>query len=311
MKISLVIPVKNEAESLENLCLSINRQTRQPDEIILIDGGSTDKTVEIARKIAARQTEFKLIETPQASPGKGRNIGVENARFEWIAFTDAGIKLENYWLEKLVEKTVENSEIDIVYGNYAPVIGNYFEKIATLVYVPAQTANGIRGKSIASYLMRRKVWAAVGGFPDLRAAEDLIFMEVAEKQNFKIAFAPNALVHWQLRPNLSGTFRKFVLYSKHNVWADRQWDWHYGVLKHYIVLVPILLLTLFHSWWWFAVVVLWLFARTAKRILFHRYEFGWQTLFNPLIFFGAAFLILVIDAATFVGWGQAILEWKR
>lgn len=311
MQISLVIPIKNEEESLENLCLSINRQTRQPDEIILVDGGSTDKTVEIARKIAASQTEFKLVETPQASPGKGRNIGVENARFEWIAFTDAGIKLENDWLEKLVEKAVEDTGIDIVHGNYAPVVSNYFEKIAMLVYVPAQTANSIRGKSIASYLMRKKVWAAVGGFPDLRAAEDLMFMEVAEKQNFKFAFAPDALVHWQLRPNLSSTFRKFMLYSKYNVWAGRQWDWHYGVLKQYLVLVPILFLTLFHSWWWLAIAVLWLFARTAKRISPHRCEFGLPTLFNPLIFSGAAFLILVVDAATFVGWGQAILERKR
>jgi len=311
MQISLVIPIKNEEESLENLCLSINRQTRQPDEIILVDGGSTDKTVEIARKIAASQTEFKLVETPQASPGKGRNIGVENARFEWIAFTDAGIKLENDWLEKLVEKAVEDARIDIVYGNYAPVVGNYFEKIATLVYVPAQTAKGIRGKSIASYLMRKKVWSAVGGFPDLRAAEDLMFEEAAERQNFKFAVAPDALVHWQLRPNLSSTFRKFVLYSKYNVWAGRQWDWHYGVLKQYLVLVPILLLTLFHNWWWLAAVVLWLFVRTAKRILPHRCEFGLPALFNPLIFFGAAFLILVIDVATIIGWGQAILERQR
>ena len=68
MQISLVIPIKNEDESLGNLCLSINLQTRRPDEIILVDGGSTDKTVQIARKkIAGSQTEFKLIEMPQAS----------------------------------------------------------------------------------------------------------------------------------------------------------------------------------------------------------------------------------------------------
>ena len=275
----------------------------------MVDGGSTDKTVEIAEKIAARRTEFKLIKTPQASPGKGRNIGTENARFEWIAFTDAGIILENDWLEKIVEKAAE--DIDIVYGNYAPIINSYFEKIAVLVYVTAQTADGIRGKSIASYLMRKEVWTAVGGFPDLRAAEDLMFMEAAEKLNFKFAFAPDALIHWQLRPNLSSTFRKFVLYSKHNVWASRQWDWHYGVLKQYLVLIPFLFLALFHSWWWLAVILLWLFARTAKRSLPHRTAFGLVAIFNPLIFIGAAGLILVVDAATFIGWGQAILTRRK
>ena len=306
MKISLVIPIKNEEQSLTSLCSSINNQTRQPDEIILVDGGSTDRTIEIARQIILNQLNFRLIETPQASPGRGRNIGTDKARFEWVAFTDAGITLESDWLEKLVEKAVEDEETDIVYGNYAPVINSYFEKIAALVYVPAQSADGIRGKSIASYLMRKKVWEAVGGFPDLRAAEDLIFMEAAEKRNFKFAFAPDALIRWQLRPNLTGTFRKFVLYSKHNVWAGRQWDWHHGVLKQYVVLIPVLILILIHSWWWTIFIILWLLARTAKRILPHRREFGWLTLFNPLTFIGAAFLIPVIDAATFIGWGQAL-----
>jgi hypothetical protein len=40
----------------------------------------------------------------------------------------------------------------------------------------------------------------------------------------------------------------------------------------------------------------------------HRYEFGLRTLFNPLVFGGVALLILLIDAATFVGWGQAVLN---
>ncbi len=310
MKISLIIPIKNEAESLENLCLSINRQTRQPDETILVDGGSTDQTVAIARKITARQAEFNLIETAHASPGRGRNIGAENARFEWLAFTDAGIKLEADWLEKLVEKAVADAKVDIVYGNYAPVVGNYFEKIATLCYVPPFRENSIRGKFIASSLLKKEVWKAVGGFPDLRAAEDLMFMEAAEKQHFKFAFAPDALVRWHLRPNFSSTFRKFALYSKHNVWAGRQWDWHYGILRQYLILIPVLLLTVFHSWWWLIVVGLWLFARTAKRILPHRTEFGLLALFNPLVFFGAAVLILGIDAATFTGWKQAYAENK-
>ena len=307
-KISLVIPIKDEADSLENLCSSVSRQTRQPDEIILVDGGSTDETVEIAKRIIVNQSEFKLIETLQASPGKGRNIGTENAAFEWIAYTDAGIILENDWLEKLVEKT-EDVEVDVVYGNYTPIIESYFEKIATLAYVPAQNANSIRGKFIASCLIRKKVWTVSGGFPDLRAAEDLIFMEAAEKQNFNTAFAPDAVIHWKLRPNISSTFRKFALYSKYNVWAGRKWDWHYGVLKQYLILAPILFLAIFHAWW-AIVAVLWLLARTTKRIFPHFNEFGLFELVNPLTFFGAAFLILVIDAATFVGWGQAILGKK-
>src|SRR5947208_3320536 len=112
MEISLVIPVKNEEGSLENLYSSIRQQTRRPDEVVIVDGGSTDKTVEIGRRLSADESDFKFIETPQASPGRGRNIGIENARFEWIAFTDAGIKLEADWLKNLVGVVRDDPRLD-------------------------------------------------------------------------------------------------------------------------------------------------------------------------------------------------------
>ncbi len=115
MKISLIVPIKNESDSLENLIVSINRQVFKPAEIIFVDGGSTDDTLEIAEKLIAGDSRFKLIKTPQASPGKGRNIGAENAKFNWIAFTDAGIELYEHWLEDLVNKAVNNAGIDMGY----------------------------------------------------------------------------------------------------------------------------------------------------------------------------------------------------
>lgn len=310
MKISLVIPVKNEAESLEDLYCSICEQTLQPDEVVLVDGGSTDKTVEIAKKLKGGTFNFKIIETPQASPGKGRNIGVENTENDWIAFTDAGIRLEKDWLEKLVQVAEISLQTDIVYGNYSPVTDAFFEKCAAISYVPPLRENQIRGKSIASFLMKKKVWEAVGGFHDLRAAEDMMFMEAAEVKGFIFDFAPEAKIHWYLQPDLTSTFRKFVLYSKHNVWANRQWDWHYGVAKLYLFVLPFILLAVLHSPWWLIGILLWLMARTVKRIVPHRYEFGLMPLLNPGYFFSIMFLILVIDLATFIGWGQAILSSK-
>jgi glycosyltransferase involved in cell wall biosynthesis len=307
LKISLVIPMKNESDSLAELTASIKEQTFQPDEIVLVDGGSTDNTIEIAERLSAENPNIKLVRTPEASPGKGRNIGIENARNEWIALTDAGIKLEPTWLENLVKVAENSPEADLIYGNFSPITGSLFERCAAISYVPALRENSIRGKSVASMLMKKAVWKAVGGFPDLRAAEDLMFMETAEKQGFKSAFAPGAKVYWQLRPNLSSTFQKFVLYSKHNVWAGRAWDWHYGVAKQYLFVLPFVVLAIFHSWFWLIGVLAWLGARTAKRILLHRFEYGAKILFNPLIFCGVALLVLTIDAATFIGWAQAVL----
>lgn len=311
LQISLVIPVKNEADSLDLLIDSINKQSRAPDEIIFVDGGSTDGTVEIFRKLTAGDARYRIIETGKASPGKGRNIGTENARSEWIAYTDAGIKLENDWLEQLVEKAAEFPEADFIYGNVSAVVDTLFKKCAMFAYVAPQPKTGIRVKFIASSLVKKKVWQEVGGFPDLRAAEDLMFMEAVEDQGFKTAYAQKAMVYWQPQPHFAGTFRRFVTYSKFNVWAGRWRTWHYGLAKQYLIIAPFAALAFWHSYRWAVIILLWLLARTAKRILLHKREFGFGALFNPLIFAGVLLIILTLDAATFVGWGQALLQKKR
>lgn len=307
LKISLVIPLKNEACSLKELIDSIERQTFQPAEVILVDGGSTDKTVELAEQASLKNFRIKVIKIPQASPGKGRNTGIENARNEWIALTDAGIKLDKNWLAELSAEAEKNPDADIVYGNYSPQTDSFFEKCAALSYVPPLRENSIRGRSVASMLLRKKVWQEVGGFPDLRAAEDLIFMEAIAQKGFKSVFAPGAIMYWQLRPNLSSMFGKFVLYSKHNVLAGRQWDWHYGVLRQYILVFLFIILAIVHSWWWLTLPLLWLIVRTAKRILAHRYEYGLMPVLNPIYFVSIMFLVQIIDVATFVGWIQALM----
>lgn len=309
LQISLIIPVRDEAASCAELVASINRQTYAPAEIIIVDGGSTDGTADLARNLTGSDARYRIIEAGVASPGRGRNVGAEAARGDWLAFTDAGIKLSNDWLEKLVEAAQTANQPDIIYGNYAPVTRTFFEKCAAFAYVPGQGA-GIRGKFIASSLYKKEVWEKVGGFPDLRAAEDLMFMEAAEKNGFQSANAPAAMVFWSLRPDLFSTFRKFALYSKYNVWAGRQWDWHYGILRQYAVVAPFAVLAVLHSAWWWLVIPLWLAARAVKRMLPHRSEFGAATIFNPLYLLGVMFLIVTIDAATFLGWAQAVWEKK-
>lgn len=308
LKVSLVIPVKNEDHSLAELIESIENQSYQPDEVIFVDGGSTDRTIEIIECLSSKNPKFKFIKLSSSSPGKGRNTGIENTRNEWIALTDAGIEIEKDWLKNLVKELEDNPQADVIYGNYSPIIKCFFDQCAAICYVPRLTKNSIRGKSVATILLKKKVWEEVNGFPDLRAAEDLIFLEAVNKKEFKTASAPNAMVFWQLRPDLSSTFDKFIVYSKHNVLAGRAWDWHYGVARQYLIALFFIILAFVHSWWWLIIVFLWLVARVAKRILSHRFEYGLKPLLNPVYFLGITFTILIVDLATFIGWGQAVLQ---
>jgi glycosyltransferase involved in cell wall biosynthesis len=312
LQISLVVPVRNEEESLARLVSSIRAQTRQPEEVLLVDGGSNDRTVELARELAAGDERFRVVEAGEASPGRGRNVGASEARYPWLAFTDAGIGLDPEWLERLAEQVEAEPETEVVYGNFDPVTRTFFERCAAIAYVAPKTPHGddgslTRGRFIASSLMRREVWRRAGGFPDMRAAEDLIFMERVEAEGARTRWAPRANVRWQLQPNLARTFRRFALYSKHNVWAGRQRFWHYGIARQYAVALLFVVLAVVHSVWWLLVPALGLAARAAKSILRHREGRGLLWALNPLQFAGVVLVLLTVDLATFVGWAQALL----
>lgn len=310
LPVSLVIPVRDEEATVDSLLASIGAQTQPVDEVIFVDSGSSDRTVARLRNASLGNTPIRVIESGAGSPGKGRNIGIAAATNEWVALTDAGIKLEPRWLEELVEVVLRNPDVDVVYGNYEPVVDTFFERNAALVYVPAKQERAgakMRGPSIASCLMRREVWQAVGGFPDLRAAEDLMFMEQVERR-FKIGWAPRATVWWQLRPSLLSTFRKFVLYSRHNVIAGRQKYWHYGIARQYILASLVALVALVTGIWWLLLAIpLGLLLRVFKSIWSRRETLSVAGLINPLRWVHVMIITLAIDLATFVGWIQAYL----
>jgi cellulose synthase/poly-beta-1,6-N-acetylglucosamine synthase-like glycosyltransferase len=311
--ISLVVPVRNEEMSIGELIASISRQTRQPDEVILVDGGSTDLTVALAEGLTSGDPRYRIVRAGDATPGRGRNVGFAEARHDWVALTDAGIRLDPAWLERLAEVAERDPLVRVVYGNYEPVQETLFERCAALAYVPAKErrAGGrMRGPFIASALIHREVWEAVGGFPDLRAAEDLAFMERIDGQKFNVGWAPGANVAWRLQPTLARTFRRFVLYSKHNVWAGRQRHWHHGIARQYLVGLPFVVLAFAHSPWWLGAPLLGALTRVAKSIWIRREGRGLLWLLNPIQFAGVGLILAAIDLATFVGWLQARLAMR-
>jgi len=306
--ISLVIPVFNESASIAELIRSIQEQTLQPDEIIFVDGGSSDDTIELINAQTGHDPRYKTIRAGRAYPGKGRNIGATAAKNEWIAFTDAGIRLDKDWLKFMAEKRNEEPACSVIFGNFSPKVNTFFERCAAIAYVQSSKPGSIRGCSIVSCLLKKEAWEKVGGFPDWRAAEDLAFIEKIEAAGFKLAFAPNSMAWWQLQPGFASTFRKFDLYSMYNVWAGRQSHWHYGVLRHYLLMLAFCLLVVLHHWAWFLLVPAWMLARSAKRIIQHRHEFGIKILFNPAVIFQVALITLITDMATFTGWLKALVR---
>ena len=136
MKVSVIVPVRDEEDSIRELLDSLLAQTHPPDEIVITDGGSVDATPQIIEDYTLKGAPVKLIRAGAALPGRGRNLGSAQAKYEWLAFTDGGIRLEKGWLEALVAKASEDESTDIVYGSVEPVTDTFFTECAAIAYVP-------------------------------------------------------------------------------------------------------------------------------------------------------------------------------
>jgi len=272
MKISVVIPVRNEERSIGPLLEALLSQSLPPDEIVITDGGSTDATTAIIQDFINRGAPVRLIRTTHALPGRGRNLAAASTTNEWIAFTDAGIKPAPQWLEALAARAGKDSSADVVYGSYEPVVDTLFKECAAISYVspPAEIEGSLmRSQFIASALMRRVVWERVGGFPEhLRSAEDLLFMQRVAAEHFQIAYAPGAVVQWELQPNFWRTFKRFTIYSRNNIRAGLWRQWQGPILSRYLVLVLLILPSIVLGRWWLAVPFgLWILLLLARALV--------------------------------------------
>jgi glycosyltransferase involved in cell wall biosynthesis len=323
MKVSVVVPVRDEEDSIRELLDSLLAQTRPPDEVVITDGGSTDATPQIIDEYIRNGAPVRLIRAGPALPGRGRNLGAAQASHEWLGFTDAGIRLENNWLEALVSRA-EADDVDVVYGSWQPVTDTFFKQCAAIAYVPPPTPHdGIiaRPRFIASTLLRREAWATVNGFPEeLRSAEDLIFMDRVENAGYRFVYEPRAIVHWDLRPTLWATFKRFVVYSRNNIRAGLFWQWqatvlfkYYGVLA--ILLATVLILRPSLAWFPIAAWLLLLVARAAVAIRRNRSCYPASLLQNVVRVVMIIPLLAVLDAAAIVGSIQWLLldcfRWSR
>ena len=102
MKVSLICTVKDEKETIIELLENIFKQTMSPDEVVIVDGGSSDGTIDIIQRYSEK-LPLKLIVSTGANIAKGRNIAIKNASYDIIASTDGGCKLDEKWLENLIQ----------------------------------------------------------------------------------------------------------------------------------------------------------------------------------------------------------------
>jgi glycosyltransferase involved in cell wall biosynthesis len=308
VKFSIIVPVFNEEATVGPLLESIRTQTLPPAEVVLVDAGSTDRT---SQRIAAFSDvlPIRLLSRGRLNPGQARNEGVRTASHEWLAFTDAGIRLEPGWLQALAAAAVQG---DVVFGSYEPVCRTFFDQSAAIAYVPARRPDGVRGPVVCSMALRRAVFDQAGGFPPWRAAEDLAFMERVLSATPRVFFTSDAVAHWQMAAGPAATFHRFANYSRHNLKAGRGQHWHGALARQYAALLAVvgaLFVLGGGAVALFPIPTMWL-ARACKAAWQKRKSFPFSTL-QPARIVGASCVLAVVDAATWTGLVSWILERRQ
>lgn len=113
-KVSIIIPVYNKAPYLDSCISSVINQTYKNLEIIIIDDGSTDNSLEICENYRKKDERIQLISQENQGVSVARNKGIQKASGEWIYFLDADDYLELDAFEILVNEIIQDKEIDLI-----------------------------------------------------------------------------------------------------------------------------------------------------------------------------------------------------
>ena len=263
-EVSLVATVLNEAASLEPLLASLVQQTRPPDELVIVDGGSVDGTLAMLERFAqSGRLPVRVLHEPGYNISQGRNAAIQAARGPIIAVMDAGVRLAADWLEHLVapfEALPTQSAPDVVSGFFTAEPQSLFEIALGAVTLPAveEINPGSFQPSSRSVAFRKSAWRAVGGYPEwLDYGEDLVFDLELRDAGYMFAFEPRALVGFRPRTSLRAFAVQYYRYARGDGKADL---WRYRHLVRYgtyLVVGPGLAAMAIghHPVWWLALAL--------------------------------------------------------
>lgn len=209
--ISVVIPLYNKKQYIKNTIKSVLNQSFQDFEVIIVDDGSTDGSAQEAEKIV--DDRIRLIRQDNAGVSAARNRGIQEAKYDLIAFLDADDEWKQEYLETQYNLSIKYPECSVFACNYEfkdstgkikptiikklpfkeedGILTNYFE-VASCSHPPLWTS---------AVVVRKQAIMDIGGFPvGVKSGEDLLtWAKLAIK--YKIAYTKTSLATYNLRMN--------------------------------------------------------------------------------------------------------------
>lgn len=219
---SLIVACYNEENNINLFFNKFKEQTVYPKEIIVIDGGSTDKSIDILKKIFIH-SEVKIIiivnkalnkKHSNAPIAKARNQAILASSYENILVSDLGCKLDKHFIEEMSKSLKKNK---IVAGRYLGEGSNHLQKKLKDIFIPSlskfKSASFL--PSSRSIAFKKECWEKVGGYPvESYTAEDTVFAMNLRAEYGDFLPNPNAIVYWYLPATMKELEQKVKQYGE-------------------------------------------------------------------------------------------------
>lgn len=213
-KVSVIIPTKNGGRRFESVLKAVvNQVTEWPVEVIVIDSGSNDMTLDIARKFAS--VKILKVRPEDFQHGRTRNIAAEYARGEFIAMiTQDAQPVDEFWLRSLVSEIEKDPRIAGVFGRHVAYadasiftteeLNQHFK--AFNVQPLVELSDRARYESDVGYrqflyffsdnnaLLRKSVWK-IHPYPEVDFSEDQAWAKIVLEAGYKKAYCESAVVY--------------------------------------------------------------------------------------------------------------------
>jgi glycosyltransferase involved in cell wall biosynthesis len=170
--VSVVVPAYNAEEWVSETVESVLKQTYEHLEIVLVDDGSTDHTVEVAkRSLKSGHIPYRILRQPNAGAAGARNLGWRAARGSWVQFLDADDILDSQKIALQVARTEKEKAVDVVYTDWQKLVwlggkwkGDDFRSPVLRSDALADILSDRNFLQLGSLLFKSSVLNTVGGF---------------------------------------------------------------------------------------------------------------------------------------------------
>lgn len=195
---SIIIRCYNEAEHIGKLLHGISEQTVQDHEIVLVDSGSTDGTLEIAREYGVDEVEY--IEPENFSFGRALNYGCEAAEGDVCVIASAHVyPKRDDWLERLLAKFDDDGEVALVYGKQrGNEVTTFSENQVFRQWFPERDIDRQDHPfcNNANAAIRRDLWEEFRYDEQLTGLEDVDWAKRIQEAGYAVSYAADAeIIH--------------------------------------------------------------------------------------------------------------------